>query len=241
MPDWGSGYVTDTAYVHDFCRVQTPAMLSFAALAKDVATPGGHGEALAYCDLGCGQGFTANVVAAANPGTRVFAADFNPTHIAGARSLAQTAGLKNIEFHEADFAELLNDPSVPEFDIICMHGVYSWISAENRQTIVAFIRRRLTRQRTRSDDADGVRLDARRVHRGRCRRIHRDAACVRIAVRHGATAGGTTSGVVEKGTRAGSHAGRQAQGHRRSFLSDVSLCFGSIGAAEEASGVLSGA
>ncbi len=143
MTDWGSGYVTDTAYVHDFCRVQTPAMLGFAALAKDVAAPGGFGEALAYCDLGCGQGFTANLVAAANPATRVFAADFNPTHIAGARSLALAAGLKNIEFREADFAELLNDPSVPEFDIICMHGVYSWISAENRRTLVAFIRRRL--------------------------------------------------------------------------------------------------
>jgi hypothetical protein len=37
MSEWGSGYVTDTAYVHDFCRVQTPTILSFAALAKSVA------------------------------------------------------------------------------------------------------------------------------------------------------------------------------------------------------------
>ena len=143
MADWGSGYVTDTAYVHDFCRVQIPALVSFAALAKGVAAPGGLGEPLAYCDLGCGQGLTANLVAAANPRTEVFAADFNPTHIAGARDLARAAGLKNIAFREADFAELLNDPSVPEFDIICLHGVYSWISAENRKTIVALIRRRL--------------------------------------------------------------------------------------------------
>ena len=41
-----------------------------------------------------------------------------------------------------------------------------------------------------SDDADDVRIDTRRVHRGRCRRIHRDAACVCIALRHGATTGG---------------------------------------------------
>jgi SAM-dependent methyltransferase len=143
MADWGSGYVTDTAYVHDYCRVQTPAILSFAALSKGVAAPGGLGEALSYCDLGCGQGFTANIVAAANPRAQVFAADFNPTHIANARGLAQAAGLKNIAFREADFAELLNDASLPEFDIICLHGVYSWISAENRRTIVAFIRRRL--------------------------------------------------------------------------------------------------
>ncbi len=143
MADWGAGYVTDTAYVHDFCRVQTPAILSIAALAKNVAAPGGLGEPFTYCDLGCGQGFTANLVAAANPRAEVFAADFNPTHIAGARRLAGAARLKNVEFREAGFDELLQDASLPEFDIICLHGVYSWISAENRQTIVAFIRRRL--------------------------------------------------------------------------------------------------
>ena len=143
MADWGSGYVTDTAYVHDFCRVQTPAILSLAALAKGVAVPGGRGEAITYCDLGCGQGFTANLVAAANPHADVFAADFNPTHIAGARALAGAAGLKNIEFREAGFDELLDDASVPDFDIMCLHGVYSWISPANRQAVVALVRRRL--------------------------------------------------------------------------------------------------
>jgi SAM-dependent methyltransferase len=143
MAEWGSGYVTDTAYVHDFCRVQTPAILSFAALAKNVAAPAVNGEPLAYCDLGCGQGFTANVIAAANPRAEVFAADFNPTHIASARGLANEAGLNNVEFREADFEELLHDSSLPEFDIICLHGVYSWINARHRETIVAFIRRRL--------------------------------------------------------------------------------------------------
>src|SRR5215470_7988325 len=98
MADWGSGYVTDTAYVHDFCRPQTPAILNLAALAKGVAAAGGRGEPFAYCDLGCGQGFTANLVAAANPHAEVFAADFNPTHIAGARGLANAALLENIRF-----------------------------------------------------------------------------------------------------------------------------------------------
>jgi SAM-dependent methyltransferase len=143
MADWGSGYVTDTAYVHDFCRVQTPAILSLAALARGVAAAGGHGEPFTYCDLGCGQGFTANLVAAANPKAEVFAADFNPTHIAGARALAGAAALKNIAFREAGFDELLHDATLPDFDIICLHGVYSWISPENRRTVVALIRRRL--------------------------------------------------------------------------------------------------
>jgi SAM-dependent methyltransferase len=143
MAEWGSGYVTDTAYVHDFCRVQTPAILSLAALSKGVAIAGGRGEPLAYCDLGCGQGFTANLVAAANPQAEVFAVDFNPAHIAGARALASAAGVKNVEFREAGFDELLQDAAVPDFDIMCLHGVYSWISPANRQAVVALVRRRL--------------------------------------------------------------------------------------------------
>lgn len=143
MTDWGAGYVTDTAYVHDFCRVQTPAILSLAALSCNVATPGGRGEPLRYCDLGCGQGFTASLVAAANPRADVFAADFNPTHIAGARALADAAGLDNVRFREASFDELAQDTALPDFDIICLHGVYSWVSPESRRTVVGLVRRRL--------------------------------------------------------------------------------------------------
>jgi hypothetical protein len=71
MSDWGSGYITDSAYVHDFCRVQTPPTLALAALAGGVESVGGAGGPLSYCDLGCGQGYTANIVAGANPAARV--------------------------------------------------------------------------------------------------------------------------------------------------------------------------
>jgi SAM-dependent methyltransferase len=143
MSDWGSGYVTDTAYVYDFCRLQAPAMLRLAALAGGVAAPGEPGEDLVWCDLGCGQGYTANLVAAANPSARVFGFDFNPGHISNARALARAAGLSNVAFREASFEELLADQSLPEFDVICMHGVFSWVSPENRAAIVALLRKRL--------------------------------------------------------------------------------------------------
>ncbi len=143
MADWGAGYVTDTAYVHDFCRVQTPPMLALAALAGGVAAAGGSGESLIYCDLGCGQGYTANLVAAANPAARVLGFDFNPSHIANARALADASGLRNVEFREASFAELPSDLRLPEFDVMCMHGVYSWVSADNRRALVSLIGKKL--------------------------------------------------------------------------------------------------
>ena len=43
-------------------------------------------------ELGCGQGFSTNLLAAANPHIRFHATDFNPGHIVGAQSLAQAGG-----------------------------------------------------------------------------------------------------------------------------------------------------
>jgi SAM-dependent methyltransferase len=141
MAGWGSGYVVDTAYVHDFCRVQVPPMLSFAALAGGVEAPGAAGEALAYCDLGCGQGYTANLIAAANPAAQVLGIDFNPSHIANARALATAARLSNVDFREASFEEIAADPTMPPFDLMAMHGVFGWVSARNRQALVELIGR----------------------------------------------------------------------------------------------------
>jgi SAM-dependent methyltransferase len=143
MADWGSGYVVDTAYVHDFCRVQTPPMLALAALAGGIGASGGAGEPLVYYDLGCGQGYTANTVAATNPAARVLGFDFNPSHIANARALASASGLTNIEFREASFAELPEDSALSDCDVMCMHGVFSWVSPDNRQALVSLIRKKL--------------------------------------------------------------------------------------------------
>jgi SAM-dependent methyltransferase len=143
MADWGSGYVTDTTYVHDFCRLQTPSLLELVALAGGVAAPLGSGEPFVYCDLGCGQGYTTNIVAAANPAGHILGFDFNPSHIANARALASAAGLSNVEFRETSFEELLGDASLPEFDAMCMHGVYSWVSPHNRAVLVSLIRKKL--------------------------------------------------------------------------------------------------
>lgn len=142
MSSWTSGYVADIGYIHGFYRELTPTLLAFAALmrgqrAPDVCSP------LKYCELGCGQGFSINLLAAANPQIEFFGTDFNPGHIVGAQALAAAAGTPNVHFFDQSFAELLAETSLPSFDIISLHGIYSWISSENRQTIVEFIRRRL--------------------------------------------------------------------------------------------------
>lgn len=142
MSSWTSGYVADLGYTHGFYRELTPSILSFAALTTgQVLLPT---SGLTYCELGCGQGFSANLLAAATPASEIHATDFNPAQIAGARRLAKEAGLTNVHFHEAAFVDFAAEPSLPaQFDIIALHGIYSWISPENRRHIVSFIKQKL--------------------------------------------------------------------------------------------------
>jgi len=143
MNDWTSGYVADIDYTHDFFRELTPSHLGFCALSK------GHdhalnGAKLTYCELGCGQGFSANLLGAANPHIEFHAMDFNPAHMAGAANLARDAGLDNVHFYERSFEDFGAAPGLPqEFDVIALHGVYSWVSEQHQQHITDFISTRL--------------------------------------------------------------------------------------------------
>lgn len=143
MTDWSAGYVVDVDYTHGFYQELTPSLLSFFALLQGVQAPDPGASSLAYCELGCGQGFSTNLLASANPHIEFHATDFNPAHIAGARDLARSAGIENAHFYDDSFAEFLTRNDLPAFDFITLHGIYSWISPENRQAIVGFIRKKL--------------------------------------------------------------------------------------------------
>lgn len=143
MPDqpWADGYVVDIGYTHGFYRELAPSLLHFVTVlgrvnAVDTTHP------FTYVELGCGNGYSTNLLAASNPHGRFFGIDFNPTHIHTAQQRADNGGVTNVTFLEKSFAELL-DSVVSDADIISLHGVYSWINAENRRHIVEFIRRKL--------------------------------------------------------------------------------------------------
>ncbi len=143
MTDWTAGYVTDIGYTQGYYRELAPSMLAFSALSAGMRGPNANAP-LTYCELGCGQGLSLNIHAAANPHIEFYGNDFNPAHVAGARALAADAGSTNVRFSDASFETYADEPGLPaEFDIIALHGIYSWISAENRKHIVEFIRRKL--------------------------------------------------------------------------------------------------
>lgn len=144
MPSWGDGYVTDIEYSDGFYAAQSPPHLALAATLNGVEPPDLGGPFTA-CELGCGKGQTALVFAAVNPQAEFHAIDFHPGHIAHARNRAEQAGLRNIQFHEYSFDELTGPrgATLPMFDVITMHGVWSWIAPKLQDAIIAFINARL--------------------------------------------------------------------------------------------------
>lgn len=141
MNQWNHGYVTEVDYTYGFYRETTPQLMCLAAALRGFAPPDLK-NGFTYCELGFGQGFGANLLAAANPQGDFWGTDFNPQHAAGARELASAASLSNTHWFDDSFEEFLLRET-PDFDFIVLHGIYSWISVANRRCVVEFIRRKL--------------------------------------------------------------------------------------------------
>lgn len=136
MNDWTSGYVADVGYTFGYYQELNPQRVRLAFLNTGLIPPN-FGNA---CELGFGQGLSANIHAAASlcswHGT-----DFNPAQAGFAKELASSSEA-NVNLYGEAFAEFFSR-DLPEFDYIGLHGIWSWISDENRQGIVEFIRKKL--------------------------------------------------------------------------------------------------
>lgn len=140
--DWSEGYVTEIDYTWGFHKELSPTNLAWASALRGHAPPDLDGP-FNYFELGCGNGLSLNVFAAAHPQATFFGADFNPSHVANGRRTAEQGGIKNAHFLEKSFADLAHEKEIPPLDFIALHGIWSWVSAENRQHILAFLRDRL--------------------------------------------------------------------------------------------------
>jgi len=140
---WGSGYATDHAYTTKFYLEQGPDHLNTACVLSGFE-PLPLDRPFTYLELGCGQGVTVTLLAAANPHGRFYGNDFMPAHVAAAEQLITAARLDNLTMLENSFEELARGQvDLPRFDFITLHGVYTWVSRENRRHIVDIIARYL--------------------------------------------------------------------------------------------------
>ncbi|HEV2533226.1 class I SAM-dependent methyltransferase [Phenylobacterium sp.] len=144
MAAWSGGYFTDVQYTNHFYPQLAPGFMAFACLRQGVRPPA-LGPGARYLELGCGQGYGLNLLAAANPGMAFWGVDFHPGQIANAERLADAAGLSNVTFADLSFAQLLAlpDDRLPRFEVIALHGIYSWVDDARRAEIVQILDRLL--------------------------------------------------------------------------------------------------
>ncbi len=140
---WARGYAAGSGYGIHWQAAPTPAHLALVCAMAGVAWR--PRERMAVADLGCGRGYTANLLAAANPEWTVLGLDAEPAAIAEAAQFAARAGLPNALFSEADLGAM-DDAEIdllPLLDVVMLHGVWSWVSDAVRAGIVRLLARRL--------------------------------------------------------------------------------------------------
>ena len=74
-PSWADGYVVDVGYTEGFYPELTPVLLGFAALLGGTGAPD-FGRPFTYYELGCGNGKSTALLAAANPHGRFIGVDW---------------------------------------------------------------------------------------------------------------------------------------------------------------------
>jgi len=136
-----TGYLTDVEYTGNYYPFLAPAWLGYIAAINGYAAPRLDGP-FTWCDLGCGKGMTALLLAAMHPTGEFHACDFNPAHIEYAEGLRRASGVANLRFHPTSFRDLLAE-TLPPFDCIVLHGVYGWVPDTVRAEIREFLRLRL--------------------------------------------------------------------------------------------------
>lgn len=137
MQDWSDGYVADIDYTHGYYTELNPLRIRLALINCGLVAP----DIQTGCELGFGQGLSVNLHAAAS-GVQWFGTDFNPAQAGFAQELAAVAG-SNARLYDDAFAEFAARADLPDFDFIGLHGIWSWISDQNRSVIVDFLRRKL--------------------------------------------------------------------------------------------------
>jgi SAM-dependent methyltransferase len=137
MTDWSAGYIADIGYTYGYYTELNPMRLALPFLNAGLTVP----EVGTACELGFGQGLSANLHAAASV-TSWHGTDFNPAQAGFAQELARSCG-NGAQLFDDSFADFCQRPDLPEFDFIGLHGIWSWISDANRRVIVDFVRRKL--------------------------------------------------------------------------------------------------
>lgn len=126
-------------------RVHNTAHIDrLATVAALFGLPAAHPARARVLEVGCADGTNLINMAAYLPGSVFVGIDFFEGHVETGRAQIAALGLDNVTIRSADIRE--PPPDLGDFDYIIAHGVYSWVSAETRDALLALIQARLRPQ-----------------------------------------------------------------------------------------------
>ncbi|WP_227429223.1 methyltransferase regulatory domain-containing protein [Psychrobacter sp. I-STPA6b] len=137
MADWTEGYISDINYTYGYYPYLNPNSVIIPFLRAGLEVP----KFSTACELGFGQGISINTHAAASD-IKWYGTDFNPAHASFAQEIADITD-SDIHISDESFSEFCSRSDLPDFDFIGLHGIWSWISDDNRHIITDFLRRKL--------------------------------------------------------------------------------------------------
>lgn len=135
---WSEGYRSDVNYTTGYYGEMNATSLIAPFLMANMQPP----KIVNACELGFGFGLSLNIHAVAGK-AKWYGTDFNPSHALFAQQLAQQGNPDKVSIVDQPFAEFCQREDLPEFDFIALHGIWSWVSPQNRDLIIDFIHRKL--------------------------------------------------------------------------------------------------
>jgi SAM-dependent methyltransferase len=126
----------ETEYTTKCFPELNPEQVRLSLLCAGIAPP----KIQSVCELGYGRGLNAAIAATLDP-LSWFGTDFQKEHYAFAKALVEKTGRSTRLLSDQPFSEFCSRQDLPKFDLIVLHGVWSWISDSDRMIIVSFIDR----------------------------------------------------------------------------------------------------
>jgi SAM-dependent methyltransferase len=140
MVSTAAGYITDVDYIPGYYSHMSPVAMRYVASLNQVLPPKAS-DGSRYLELGCGLGRSLTTIAAANPHGEFVGIDINENHIALMNHEITAGELSNIKALARDFSAL--DAELGKFDYVAVHGVFSWVSPEVRESLIAAVKSHL--------------------------------------------------------------------------------------------------
>lgn len=130
-------YVESIDYTFGYYSVLSPTMARYSLINAGVEAP----DIRYACELGIGQGLSINVHSATS-NIKWFGNDINTRHVDFAQQMADASG-SDVSLFAEPFEYFCKRDNLPNFDFITMHGIWSWVSDENRDILAKFIHKKL--------------------------------------------------------------------------------------------------